>query len=67
MEFGSVVRDWLGTQDPILILVAATALILAGGLIIVFPSLLAWGVGLLLFLGGVAALGTLIRAPGGPR
>ena len=66
VDSGNVLREWLGARDPVVVLVAATALILAGGLVIVFPALLAWGVGLSLLLGGVAALGTLLRAPGGP-
>ena len=63
MNFAEFVREALRTRDPAVVLVASASLMLAGALVIFFPALLAWAVGLGLLLGGVAALGTLLRRP----
>ena len=54
----------LQTRQPAFVLVLATTLIAGGALVVVFPGLIAWIVGLGLVLGGVAALGTLLDRPG---
>lgn len=60
VDVSEIVRGLFAGRDPALVLVTAVGLMVGGGLVIVFPALLAWGVGLVLLLGGVATLGTLL-------
>lgn len=57
--------DGLDSLDPALVLVLAVALMAGGTLVVVFPILVAWIIGLGLVLGGVAILGTLLDRSGG--
>lgn len=54
------VLGWIRRQDAVSLSVLAALLAIAGVLIIVFPLLLRWAVGLALILGGVAVLAAAI-------
>jgi uncharacterized membrane protein HdeD (DUF308 family) len=45
-----------GDRDPVVVVLAAISMVIAGGMVIVHPPLVAWVIGLGLILGGIAVL-----------
>jgi uncharacterized membrane protein HdeD (DUF308 family) len=43
-------------RDPVVVVLAAVSMVIAGGMVIVHPPLVAWVLGLGLILGGIAVL-----------
>lgn len=56
----TAVRDIFQGLSPVLIIVGAASLIILGILIILFPALLRWAVGIALILGGVGVFASVV-------